>query len=249
LTSCVFRCREEVKESEVAALEREWEAIARRVEALRTAVSRLQDKLAPRKICKVDVTIFADPARPPHSLITLVNMLDEKAGVQKSSHCHSSLSAPVPDALKHVFGRAKPQPSDNRVSLIWKTGQVELVASPVSGVQIKGEANVVRFLSRALEAAGQCPWYEGLGAELSGEVDAWLDRGHAHLVHGDASLLGTLDAHLADREWLVGGGLSPADLFLVSVLADSPSRRPKNVEKWFQRCLRLKISAVQAIAK
>ncbi|XP_059483542.1 phenylalanine--tRNA ligase alpha subunit [Neocloeon triangulifer] len=237
--------------SAVNALEKEWDNITKRIEKLQATVKSLQSKLGvPQQTSadcgKFDVTIFADPMHPPHSIITLINMLDEKIGVRKSSHCHSSLKL-RPDHLKTIFDhQSSDKPPNNSVTVIWKSvgTNLEMVVSPVANVKVTGEVNVLRYLSRVLEAKSpDFNWYERLPAEQSSQIDYWLDKAHNAMLKSDTqSLLKTLDQQLINRKFIIGNDLSPADIFVVSVLSNLNLKLPRNVDKWYKQCTQLRLS-------
>lgn len=242
--------------SEYCVLNKEWDDITKRIEKLQTRVKSLKTKLGvPQnqsiECGKLNITIFADPKLPPHSVITLIKMLDEKIGVKKTAHCHSSLKD-VPDYLKNIFAHQKEgRALDNNVTVIWKSVgmHLEMIVSPVDNVKVTGEVNVLRYLCRILEAkCNDFDWYENTAAETSAQVDHWLDLGHAQLVKGstDAQLfLKAVDTQLNGRAYIVGNKLSPADIFLVSVLSNLKVKMPKNIEKWYQQCIKLRLSVIE----
>jgi Thioredoxin-like domain/Glutathione S-transferase, C-terminal domain len=242
--------------SEYNSLAKEWDDITKRIEKLQTRVRSLKSQLGVPQSQSVDCgklnfTIFADPKLPPHSVITLINMLDEKIGVRKTAHCHSSLKG-LPDHLKNIFAHQKEgKPLDNNITVIWKSVglQLEMIVSPVDNVKVTGEVNVLRYLCRILEAkCKDFDWYENTSAETSVQIDHWLDKGHAQLLKGstDAQLfLKALDAQLNGRAYIVGNKLSPADIFLVSVLSNLKVKMPKNIEKWYQQCIKLRLNVIE----
>lgn len=242
--------------SEYNVLAKEWDDITKRIEKLQSRVRSLKSQLGVPQTQSVDCgklnfTIFADPKVPPHSVITLINMLDEKIGVKKTSHFHSSLKG-LPDHLKNIFAHQKDSKTlDNCITVIWKSVglQLEMIVSPVDNVKVTGEVNVLRYLSRVLEAkCNDFDWYENTSAENSVQIDHWLDKGHAQLQKGstDAQLfLKALDTQLNGRAYIVGSKLSPADIYLVSVLSNLTVKMPKNIEKWYQQCIKLRLHVIE----
>ncbi|XP_065333644.1 phenylalanine--tRNA ligase alpha subunit [Cloeon dipterum] len=218
--------------SSVEALQQEWEVIEDRLRRLEARVSDLRSRVGVAPQPKIDLTLFADPEKPPHSVLSLLSAL----GVKVDFHRHSTLrTVPSEQLEQDLAGRPD---AEGRCVIVWAPvgAAVELVSSPVSAVRVKGEANVLRHLGRLLEAssAGVC-CYERLPAELATQVDAWLDRDAASLVR-------TLDARLAKEQFLVGGRLTLADIFAVSVLSNSKVKLSANVERWYQKCVKLRLS-------
>lgn len=240
---------EETEDGGVSALESEWDSLVTRLESLKQAVAGLKSKLGLTQgvtkqenkvhLKNVDITIFADPQYPPYAVLMLARMIQEKIGINISSHSHST-SNDVPNDLKEIFNDKISKSCSNNLCIIWKPVGVnlELIVSPISHGKLVGEVNAVRYLSRLLESTG-LKWFERISEQHSSQVDHWLDKAHAQVILGPKkaqALVRSLDTQLSGQTYIVGDSVSPADVYMLSVFASLKLTLPKNVEKWYQNC-------------
>jgi hypothetical protein len=117
---------------------------------------------------------------------------------------------------------------------------LELVLSPVSHGKIIGEVNAVRYLSRMLEVNGKnVNWFENVSVDHSTRVDYWLDKAHEQLLLRPKRIqvfLQSLDTQLSSQNFIVGKILTPADVYVFSVLHNLKTILPSNVDAWYKKC-------------
>ena len=121
-----------------------------------------------------DLVVRCSPSHPAHSLQGVCRLL-KGAGlsVHTSCHTHSSVATlpPVLASFLPVSDVSRTQ-AKVRMTLIWKEvgRDAELMVSPLTQTLIKGEANILRYISRLFPSL--LP-YESLSPLT--EVDAMLD--------------------------------------------------------------------------
>ena len=121
-----------------------------------------------------DLVVRCSPSHPAHSLQGVCRLL-KGAGlsVHTSCHTHSSVTS-LPPALASFLpvSEVSRTQAQVRVTLIWKEvgKDAELMVSPLNQTLIKGEVNILRYISRLFPSL--LP-YESLSPLT--EVDAMLD--------------------------------------------------------------------------
>ena len=121
-----------------------------------------------------DLVVRCSPAHPAHSLQGVCRLLAGAGlSVHTSCHTHSSVTS-LPPALTSFLpvSEVSRTQAQVRLTLIWKEvgRDAELMVSPLTQTLIKGEANILRYISRLFPSLFP---YESLNA-LS-EVDTMLD--------------------------------------------------------------------------
>ena len=112
-----------------------------------------------------------------------------------------------------------------------------MMVSPSVQSAIHGEGNIARYLARSLE-----PSYEDLDAATATEIDTLVDMATGQLLKGNskekASILRSLNSKLGKNTWLVGSGMSLADIVMWSVLHQTGQAEgaPTNVKTWLKTC-------------
>ena len=122
-----------------------------------------------------------------------------------------------------------------------------MVVSPHNQTPVEGVANIARYLCREF-----CPnLYEGLGPETASQVDSWLDTVTRSLSNGTSkektSVLRRLNSHLGSASYLVGEGVTLADIVVYSAMCSQDGLKPTaNVKRWMKR-LQLAVPALACI--
>lgn len=122
-----------------------------------------------------------------------------------------------------------------------------MVVSPHNQTPVEGVANIARYLCREF-----CPsLYEGLGIEAASQVDSWIDTVSRNLSTGTskekASAMRRLNSQLGSAKYLVGEGVTLADIIVYSTLCGQDGLKPTaNVKQWIKR-LQLAVPALACI--
>ena len=121
-----------------------------------------------------DLVVRCSPSHPAHSLQGVCRLLSGAGlSVHTSCHTHSSVTS-LPPALASFLpvSEVSRTQAQVRLTLIWKEvgKDAELMVSPLTQTLIKGEANILRYISRLFPSL--LP-YESLSPLT--EVDAMLD--------------------------------------------------------------------------
>nr|CAD7572131.1 unnamed protein product [Timema californicum] len=228
-------------------LEKRWDEIIAKLEALRSELTFLQpqNKTEERNE-EIRMVIFANPVHPPYSVLVLLKLLSQSYNVSSTSHLHSSIDKIQPELLQFTNEMNGNGHSINlTVNFIWKnhSSYPVLIVSPISHCEVVGEINVARYLNRLLESRSRRPAlvYESDGPVRSGHIDVWLDRLYT-LSHGNnkecSEVLKSASAVLAKQEWLTSLSMSVADVCLWSALKQGVSvgTLPLPLNKWFKNC-------------
>ena len=111
-----------------------------------------------------------------------------------------------------------------------------MMLSPNIQTRVYGEANVARYLARLLN-----PAYDAGDIVTAAETDQWLDCA-TQVIHGNnkerASVLRLINSRLGKHAWLVGSGLTLADIVLWSALQQCKMTQAVsgNVKQWLDNC-------------
>ncbi|KAJ8968860.1 hypothetical protein NQ317_016783 [Molorchus minor] len=189
------------------------------------------------------IVINASPTNPPYSLEIVQRLLRNVITLIFSVHLHSSVSS-LPEGTKQLekalvnFSEQSNTPKVN-VRLIWKKQYFDSTTELlVSHVPIRGEANLLRYLSRAIRS----PLTYDSEPDCI-EIDSLLDICYlivrARTKTERTNLLQMLNKSLGKSQWLLGRGqASVADLAAYSAIkqASNASEISANLGKWFQRC-------------
>jgi len=217
-------------------LERRWDKVDSSLDILKQRMQALginPDHLKSSKSCQLprskDMVIYAHPSRPPYSLQLLASLLSAKMAISCSTHLHSSLTTAGPSLLP-TTSTPRSQ-SILHLTLIWAdVSEPRLVSNPNTTVQ--GEANICRYLSRALEGCQGGCWYENLPLDQVMAVDMVLDSlGASTSKH---SALKTISQLLNKATFLVGEKPTVADLVALSLVKVDNIEVPA-VDKWIQQ--------------
>nr|CAI5851606.1 unnamed protein product [Callosobruchus analis] len=188
-----------------------------------------------------DIVVNANPTNPPYSLEILQKLFKDIVTFNFTVQLHSSVSF-VTDNAKELERRLvsfKPvthSPKVN-VTLIWKTVGVdtELV---VGFLTIRGEVNLLRYLSRAI----QSPLTYSLDPN-SIEIDSILDLCYL-IVRSKtkverSALYQSLNKSLGKAQWLTGRSqMGIADIAAYSSIKQVSGDNDISaaLKKWYQRC-------------
>nr|CAD7407240.1 unnamed protein product [Timema poppensis] len=226
-------------------LEKRWDEIIAKLEALRSELTILQpqNKTEERNE-EIRIVIFANPVHPPYSVLVLLKLLSQSYNVSSTSHLHSSIDKIQPELFTNEMN-GNGHSINLTVNFIWKnhSSYPVLIVSPISHCEVVGEINVARYLNRLLESRSRRPAlvYESDGPVRSGHIDVWLDRLYT-LSHGNnkecSEVLKSASAVLAKQEWLTSLSMSVADVCLWSALKQGVSvgTLPLPLNKWFKNC-------------
>ena len=108
-----------------------------------------------------------------------------------------------------------------------------LMINPKSQVVLEGEGTIARHLARLLR-----PSYEDGDVVMATEIDQWVDTASQYKKGNNKeknSVLKNMNSKLGKSDWLVGEGLSLADVVMWGVLVGS-NGVPGNVKSWLDRC-------------
>ncbi|KAJ9598491.1 hypothetical protein L9F63_010811 [Diploptera punctata] len=196
-----------------------------------------------------DIVINASPKYPPYSLAALRRLWGDGLKLGIKCYFHSSMLE-LPDYLKDFVSLVSNDIKDDKlpllnVTLVWKDvgPNTELVVSPIKHATVKGEVNILRYLSRL----GPPKYNYELNSEpaMSARVDSILDTcynmARSTTVKDKQSLIKVLNSHLGKNEFLTGGSsISIADVAAWSVLKQIDAQNlTNNMNSWLQRCSQL----------
>lgn len=187
-----------------------------------------------------EVVVKANPNSPPYSILAFDNLLKNGMNIHCSIHSGTRY---LNDNLKH-FERNSTSPVFN-ILLIWKTvHETEFLVSPTKHSVIKGEVNLLRFLSRY----GPLPLnYESNDNPATTCIaDDLLDSCHRlskeKFAKARKSLLKTFTVHLKKNIFLMGNSVSVVDIALWSTLkqlhinTNNAKEIPTIINTWFINC-------------
>ncbi|XP_066291410.1 aminoacyl tRNA synthase complex-interacting multifunctional protein 2-like [Branchiostoma lanceolatum] len=191
-----------------------------------------------------DIVINASPSSPPLSLFILYELLKQQFRCFGSVHVHSSVEN-VPEGLCKCLGNGIRSDLRNRtdfqlaITLIWKDVKPspQMMMSAAYQTPIHGESNVARYLGRILQ-----PSYDAQDPVTATEIDTWVDMAGTQVLLGNnkerAASLRSLNSRLGKHDWLVGSGLTLADMVMWSALHQTGQAAgvPANVKRWMQAC-------------
>ncbi|XP_069695056.1 probable aminoacyl tRNA synthase complex-interacting multifunctional protein 2 isoform X1 [Periplaneta americana] len=251
---------------EMTALENRQEAILAQLADLKIQLATLRSQLkqtpvpevkqgtdTSSKTCNIlqngvihDVVINASPEYPPYSLAALRRLWGDGLKLGVHCHVHSSITN-LPKSLDCFLSLVSSNFEQGRspllnVTLVWKNvgADTELVVSPMKHVTVKGEVNILRYLSRL----GPPRYNYELGTDpaTSARVDGILDicytLARSRTVKEQQSLIRSLNSQLGKSQFLAGGDrISVADIAAWSVLKQrSLQGLSANMNKWLQNC-------------
>lgn len=253
---------------EMTALENRQEAILAQLADLKTQLATLRSQLKHTqtpipevkegtdtlsKTCNIlqngvihDVVINASPEYPPYSLAALRRLWGDGLKLGVHCHIHSSITN-LPKSLDSFLSLVSNNFEQWRspllnVTLVWKNvgADTELVVSPMKHVTIKGEVNILRYLSRL----GPPKYNYELGTDpaTSARVDGILDTcytlARSRTVKEQQSLIRSLNGQLGKSHFLAGGDrITVADIAAWSVLKQrSLQSLSANMNRWLQNC-------------
>jgi len=235
---------------DLRALEARQEAIIARLERLKADVEFYKHSLglaassvsgvSPAQVPggrTADIVVRCSPSHPTWSVPGVARLLT-RAGVSVHTSCHTHCSvASLPDQC-HAFlpttdvSRATAQV---RITLIWKDvgRDCEMMVSPLTQTMVKGEVNVLRYLSRLFPSLLS---YESLGNITA--VDSMLDSVASLLwvpTKERQPLMRSLVNSLGRNQFLTGNALRIVDLALFSVIKQLKLEKELQPElaKWF----------------
>jgi len=196
---------------------------------------------------RMDIVVNADPKKPPYSLLFLHKALAETHGpIRFQAHIHSSMTE-TPEKYLKIFDELEEDiPSDVQekisIKLIWKNMDhgVDLMVDPYSQTPIRGEANVIRFLSRLLSNQSSLN-YDSLDWATLVKVDGLLELA----TEPDPLNLALVERQLTSQQRygpFLLDEVSIADFVLFSALAHQCTSNPNkfnnspSILRWLKDC-------------
>lgn len=191
----------------------------------------------------LNMVVSASPNDPPLSLFLLQKIAQHRglAKYSTATHIHSSLTMPLPECLRNIFGNSAVSDANICLRLIWKNLVLapSLMISVVDQSLILGEANILRYLSRLFLP----DLYSGLGSFQMANIDSWLTAVMKLTTSENGkdsrkTFVQTLNSHLGKHKWLVGSAPTLADIYcsIVLIKTSASSTFPNNVKKWISLC-------------
>ncbi|KAJ1520258.1 hypothetical protein ONE63_004463 [Megalurothrips usitatus] len=187
-----------------------------------------------------DIVLYASPEHPPYSILALARIWGASCPIQLTNHTHSSVQE-APAAAQTFCHSVTGAPRFN-VTLVWKQvgAETELVINPFKFTTVRGETNILRFLSRV----GPSNFAYESGSDLSrvAQFDEVLDNcqrlARSHTVKEKQAIIRTFNASLGKSEWIFGPQLSIADIAVWSVLKqqEPAAALTQTLSKWMERC-------------
>ncbi|XP_026282620.1 aminoacyl tRNA synthase complex-interacting multifunctional protein 2 isoform X2 [Frankliniella occidentalis] len=187
-----------------------------------------------------DIVVYASPKNPPYSLLGLARVWRASCPIQISNHTHSSVKE-APSAALTFVNEVTGVPN-LKIILIWKeVPETELVINPIRHIAVRGETNILRFLSRV----GPTDYAYEANSNLSqvALLDEVLDNcqrlARSKTVKEKQAIVRTFNASLGKSEWMCGQPkLSIIDTAVWSVLKQQgPSAAlTQTLTKWMERC-------------
>lgn len=188
-----------------------------------------------------DIVIFASPAHPPYSILGLTHLWAGSCPIQLSNHTHSSVKEAPANA--QVFRNDVTGVPHMQVTLVWKEvgPETELVINPIKCTTVRGETNILRFLSRVGPANFSYENNPNLNcvAQLDEVLDNCQRLARARTAKEKQAIVRTFNASLGKSEWLCGQPkLSVVDIAVWSVLKQlGPSATlTQTLSKWMECC-------------
>lgn len=257
---------------EMAELENRQEAILAQLADLKNQITSLRAQLkqspistvreetdiSTNKTCSIlqngvihDIVINASPRYPPYSVAALRRLWSD--GLKLGVHCHvhsSILELPknLDKFLSLVSNSDQERSPLLNITLVWKDvgPDTELVVSPMKHITIKGEVNILRYLSRLGPPKFN---YEldndpATSARLDDLLDTCYSLARCSTVKEQQSLIRALNSYLGKSQFMAGGDrISVADVAVWSVLRQidvQPQRAlSSNMNKWLHDCSQL----------
>nr|CAD7457345.1 unnamed protein product [Timema tahoe] len=247
---------------DVMALETRQEAILDQLAQLKQQITGLREGLkqsipsTPQRSRKLtvtnipaqnglihDIVINASPKHPPYSILALYQLWGETLKLNISCHVHST----VPNVPEHLLSfrptnctASKNSPLLN-ITIVWKEvgPDTELIVSPLKHVAVRGEVNILRYLTRL--GPPQFNYELSDTPEDATQVDATLDA--CYLLSRCAgkeqrALVGALAEGLGKKSFLAGGNQpSVADIAVWSALKQAGGGKLSgDLARWFDQC-------------
>lgn len=191
-----------------------------------------------------DIVVYASPEHAPYSLLGLTRLWGASCPVELSNHTHSSVKeAP---AFAGSFCNSVNGIPQIRITLIWKDvgAETELVINPVKHLSIRGETNILRFLSRV--GPSNLSYENSSDLIQTTQLDEVLDNcqrlARSHTVKEKQAIVRSFNSSLGKTEWMCGQPkVSIVDLAVWSVVKQlgSSATLIQTMSKWMERCDRL----------
>jgi len=174
-----------------------------------------------------DIIIKAHPSRPPFSVDAMLKLVCKSFSVSTSTHTHSSVEKP--GSYQLPVSDVTRSGADLRLTLIYTN--VDNTSLLCRGTEVKGEENVLRYITRMLDTRTDCRLYETLGLQRTADIDNILDRLSDSSKHNVTSLVSGL---VAKQSFLVGEELTLADLLGLSLCTQQKISSPA-IQNWAKR--------------
>jgi len=255
---------------EMTALENRQEAILAQLAGLKNQIHALKAQLkqpstpsvtegtdvSVSRTCSIlqngvihDIVINTSPQYPPYSLAALQRLWGD--GLKLGVHCHTHSSIlQLPKNLDSFLSVVSSDSTQERspllnITLVWKDvgPDTELVVSPMKHTAIKGEVNVLRYLSRLGPPAFN---YElnsdpATSARLDGVLDTCYTLARCRTVKEQQMAINDLGVYLGKARFMAGGNvISIADVAVWSVLRQIDAQLQRDMssdmKQWLQHC-------------
>lgn len=167
---------------------------------------------------KQKLVIFCDPNRPIYFLESFLRLVSPHLGIAVSTHVHSTVKQ-LPAELASFcrnFSNVETSHADISVTFIWKSVGIDPVMLSRGMHEIRGTANIARYLNRLIESINaNLLKYERNGPRYANEIDSYLDKIHCSLYNGNIEALRKM--RKKSSRYVMGDSISIIDLILESV--------------------------------
>ncbi|XP_011164543.2 aminoacyl tRNA synthase complex-interacting multifunctional protein 2 isoform X2 [Solenopsis invicta] len=185
-----------------------------------------KDLIAVPKPVVIKLVLNVNPRKPPYSILALQKLWKD-TNIKVTPYIHSNTTAQVPITFPEITTSAT---NIVEITLIWKeVSNMEIIMD--ADYPITGEANFLRYLSRAIESHN----YESTCLQPQ-TLDSALDD--VNLLHYEQSIEKGLHV-LAKKfeKWSCKGGFNIVDIAVWSLIKQYPKTNLSPVlQKWYAQC-------------
>lgn len=188
-----------------------------------------------------DIVVYASPEFPPYSILGLARLWGASCPLELTNHTHSSVKE-APSCAGSFCNSVSGTPH-LRITLVWKNvgAETELVINPVKYISVRGETNILRFLSRVGPSNLA---YENTSDLIQiTQLDEVLDNcqrlARSRTVKEKQAIVRGFNASLGKSDWMSGQSkVSIVDLAVWSVVKQlgSAAALTQTMTKWLERC-------------
>jgi len=240
----------EVEANPLRELEDRQEVILQKLEALKDRVQSMKQNSTAGKSGSgmLDIVIHCSYRSPPQSIPLACRWMQEKLGLKIYTACHlhssvKSLPQQLLDFLPPSNCTSRMQ-SNVRFTIIWKENvgrDPECFVTMLPTQNIKGEVNLLRFLSRQFglltNATGQDT------AAIESRLDEWLDRIHSNIIWGENNkledILKDIEKSVSNKNFILDSKMpGVVDLIAYSSIKDAinSQKQSKAIKKYLTAC-------------